>query len=357
MSHQTPPIPPIDEAISYVHQIELRFVDRPDIYHTFHRVLEDVKCQPINNVEAVKSISELLAGHPDLLQGFQTYMPQGMRIECGSGNESNNTICATGHQFSLANAGSSVETTLHDQTELLGPEYQANYDPNSTYIGMPAPPMTMFLSVQPPGLPRQLVVLYPPPVVRVLNATMDLEDVFAFASLYRDDGTDASKFLKGTTTGNYSNGSFRFPDLKISENGRYKMKIILWHQNNYLGCVDSKENQHTKQQLHLQDIGGNVKDDENVLGDMKCRKIMVLIPESAFTRGKFDDGLYEITGGLGDGLFTDNCGVWYDDGEVERIGHNLGSSIHRGTDGELYRREPEFNNFPTVVKATDIASL
>lgn len=89
--------------------------------------------------------------------------------------------------------------------------------------------MTMFLSVQPPGLLVAEGVLYPPPVVRVLNATMDLEDVFAFASLYRDDGTDASKFLKGTMMGNYSNGSFRFPNLKISENGIYKMKIILWH--------------------------------------------------------------------------------------------------------------------------------
>lgn len=41
---------------------------------------------------------------------------------------------------------------------------------------------------------------------------------------------------------------------------------------------------------------------------MKCTKKMVLMPVSAFTRGKFDDGLYEITGGLGYGLFTDDCG-------------------------------------------------
>jgi histone deacetylase complex regulatory component SIN3 len=104
----------------------------------------------INNVDAVNRISGLFAGHPDLLQGFETYMPQGNRIECGSSNEPN-TISATGHpvatnsitlnkhamysnppsdsdagtpefvkgayQLSLANAGSSVVTILHDQTD------------------------------------------------------------------------------------------------------------------------------------------------------------------------------------------------------------------------------------------------
>jgi hypothetical protein len=286
---------------------------------------------------------------------------------------------STSIEISQINTRASEILSGHPQ--ILGPECQANYDPDSASVascpvlGMPAPPMTMFLSVQPPGLSRQ-VVLYPPPVVQVLNATMDLEDVSAFASLYRDDGTNATKFLEGNMKGSYSNGKFRFPDLKISKNGSFELKIILWHQDNYVGYVDStvivvgdrllqtnpitRENQHTKRQLHWQDIGGNVKDDDNGLfpnwncqihtgssvirlQDIKCAKIMVLIPKSAFARGKFDDGLYEITGGLGNGLFTDNCEVWYDDGEVERAAHNLGLSIHCGTDGELYRREPVFD--------------
>lgn len=305
----------------------------------------------------------------------------------------------------------------------LPPEYQASYDPNSACVascpapGMPAPPMTMFLSVQPPGLTRSLVSLYPPPMVRVLNATMDLENVSVFARLYRDDGTDVTKLLDGTMSGFYSDGHFRFPDLKISENGSYIIKINLWHLDNFVGCVDSKEiivgdrplstnpfmdaqeTQHAKRQLHWQDMDGNVKDDDNGLfpnwkckihtgssviavGEMKCTKIMVLIPESAFIRGKFDDGLYEITDGLGDGLFTDGCVMWYDDGEVERAANSLDllihpgmdglftddcgkwygdgeveqavdsrdSSIHRGTDGELYRREHVFNGLHVALE-------
>jgi histone deacetylase complex regulatory component SIN3 len=101
----------------------------------------------MNNVDAVNRISELFAGHPDLLQGFEIFVPQGNRIECGSSNEPN-TICATGdpiatnsnndamysnpllesdtgtpelvqgvNQLLLANTGSSVETIVHKQTD------------------------------------------------------------------------------------------------------------------------------------------------------------------------------------------------------------------------------------------------
>lgn len=238
---------------------------------------------------------------------------------------------------------------------------------------MPAPTMTMFISVRPPLFTRPLVALYPPLVVRVSDATMDLEIVSAFASLYRD-GTDVTNLLKGTMDGIYSNGNFRFPDLKIAGKGFHEIKINLWHRNNHIGCVDgvlicvgdrplqtnpimdAHEIQHTRRQLFWQDIDDNVKDDDNglfpnwnckfhtalssiVVGEVKYTKMMVLIPEYAFTRGKFDGRWYEITDEFGDGLFTDENGEWSDDGEVERAADRLDQSVHYGSDGELYRRK------------------
>jgi hypothetical protein len=211
---------------------------------------------------------------------------------------------------------------------------------------------------------------------------MEPEKVSAFATLYTDDGKDVTKLLGGTMSGFYSDGNFRFSDLKISEKGDYKIKIKLWHVDTFLGYVDSErivvrdrplpadlimdahKIQHVKRQLHWQDIDDNLNDDENgifpiwnckihrgssviALGNTKCTKIMVLIPESNFIQRKLDGGLYEVTdglgNGLGDGLFTDDCGMWYDDGEVERAADSIDSLIHRGTDGELYRRERVFN--------------
>lgn len=34
-------------------------------------------------------MSELFAGHPNLIQGFNTFLPPGYRIECGAGNDPN----------------------------------------------------------------------------------------------------------------------------------------------------------------------------------------------------------------------------------------------------------------------------
>lgn len=37
----------------------------------------------------INRVSELFAGHPNLIQGFNTFLPPGYRIECGAGNDPN----------------------------------------------------------------------------------------------------------------------------------------------------------------------------------------------------------------------------------------------------------------------------
>jgi len=37
----------------------------------------------------INRVSELFAGHPNLIQGFNTFLPPGYRIECGTGNDPN----------------------------------------------------------------------------------------------------------------------------------------------------------------------------------------------------------------------------------------------------------------------------
>lgn len=40
-------------------------------------------------------MSELFAGHPNLIQGFNTFLPPGYRIECGAGNDPNSIRVTT----------------------------------------------------------------------------------------------------------------------------------------------------------------------------------------------------------------------------------------------------------------------
>lgn len=43
----------------------------------------------IDTPGVINRVSELFAGHPNLIQGFNTFLPPGYRIECGTGNDPN----------------------------------------------------------------------------------------------------------------------------------------------------------------------------------------------------------------------------------------------------------------------------
>jgi len=43
----------------------------------------------IDTPGVINRVSELFAGHPNLIQGFNTFLPPGYRIECGSGGDPN----------------------------------------------------------------------------------------------------------------------------------------------------------------------------------------------------------------------------------------------------------------------------
>lgn len=51
--------------------------------------MKDFKSQSIDTPGVIQRVSELFAGHPNLIQGFNTFLPPGYRIECGAGNDPN----------------------------------------------------------------------------------------------------------------------------------------------------------------------------------------------------------------------------------------------------------------------------
>lgn len=48
-----------------------------------------LKFDSIDTPGVINRVSELFAGHPNLIQGFNTFLPPGYRIECGAGNDPN----------------------------------------------------------------------------------------------------------------------------------------------------------------------------------------------------------------------------------------------------------------------------
>ncbi|EDO03736.1 hypothetical protein SS1G_06217 [Sclerotinia sclerotiorum 1980 UF-70] len=81
--------PILNDALSYLDQVKVQFADQPDVYNRFLDIMKDFKSQAIDTPGVINRVSELFAGHPNLIQGFNTFLPPGYRIECGADNNPN----------------------------------------------------------------------------------------------------------------------------------------------------------------------------------------------------------------------------------------------------------------------------
>ena len=67
----------LEDALSYVSQVKARCLLEPDIYRQFLDVFSNFKAQVIGPPQVVERISLLFAEFPDLIQGFQRFLPPG----------------------------------------------------------------------------------------------------------------------------------------------------------------------------------------------------------------------------------------------------------------------------------------
>ncbi|CUS21721.1 LAQU0S03e09164g1_1 [Lachancea quebecensis] len=70
------------DALSYLEQVKFQFNNRPDVYNHFLDIMKDYKSQAIDTLGVIERISTLFKGYPILIQGLNTFLPQGYKIEC-----------------------------------------------------------------------------------------------------------------------------------------------------------------------------------------------------------------------------------------------------------------------------------
>lgn len=87
--------PILNDALSYLDQVKVRFQDRPDVYNRFLDIMKDFKSQAIDTPGVIDRVSTLFAGHPELIQGFNTFLPPGYKIECGLNDDPNSIRVTT----------------------------------------------------------------------------------------------------------------------------------------------------------------------------------------------------------------------------------------------------------------------
>ncbi|XP_067249669.1 paired amphipathic helix protein Sin3b-like [Chanodichthys erythropterus] len=71
----------VEDALSYLDQVKIRFGNEPGIYNKFLDIMKEFKSQIIDTPGVINRVSRLFHGHPDLVLGFNAFLPPGYRIE------------------------------------------------------------------------------------------------------------------------------------------------------------------------------------------------------------------------------------------------------------------------------------
>ncbi|KAJ8489435.1 hypothetical protein ONZ45_g13590 [Pleurotus djamor] len=79
----------VSDALSYLDDVKVQFTDKPNVYNKFLDIMKEFKGQMIDTPGVIRRVTHLFDGHPTLIQGFNTFLPTGYRIECsfGQGDE------------------------------------------------------------------------------------------------------------------------------------------------------------------------------------------------------------------------------------------------------------------------------
>lgn len=85
----------VKDALSYLDQVKIQFYNQADIYNNFLDIMKDFKSQSIDTPGVINRVSSLFRGHPNLIQGFNTFLPPGYKIECSSDPSDPNPITVT----------------------------------------------------------------------------------------------------------------------------------------------------------------------------------------------------------------------------------------------------------------------
>lgn len=85
----------VKDALSYLDQVKIQFYNQTDVYNNFLDIMKDFKSQSIDTPGVIDRVSSLFRGHPNLIQGFNTFLPPGYKIECSLDPSDPNPIRVT----------------------------------------------------------------------------------------------------------------------------------------------------------------------------------------------------------------------------------------------------------------------
>ncbi|KAF7312188.1 HDAC-interact domain-containing protein [Mycena indigotica] len=119
----------VSDALSYLDAVKTQFHEQPDTYNQFLDIMKSFKSQAIDTPGVIKRVSALFNEHPILIQGFNTFLPSGYRIECGKDSQDSTYITVT-----------TPTGTTTAKNGLLGIEWPTQEGPTVVPPPPPTPP-------------------------------------------------------------------------------------------------------------------------------------------------------------------------------------------------------------------------
>ena len=74
----------IEDALAYLNEVESEFYNQPHVYKYFLGIMKAFHKQSIDMPGLVARISCLFRGHPDLIAGFNNFLPRGHKVRLQS---------------------------------------------------------------------------------------------------------------------------------------------------------------------------------------------------------------------------------------------------------------------------------
>ncbi|XP_044744116.1 paired amphipathic helix protein Sin3a isoform X2 [Coccinella septempunctata] len=103
----------VEDALSYLDLVKFKFNSKPQVYNDFLDIMKEFKSQSIDTPGVIERVSNLFDGFPDLIVGFNTFLPPGYKIEV----QKNNDGYAFHVSVSMGNVPGSSEN--HHKTSMI----------------------------------------------------------------------------------------------------------------------------------------------------------------------------------------------------------------------------------------------
>ncbi|XP_039298739.1 paired amphipathic helix protein Sin3b isoform X2 [Nilaparvata lugens] len=131
----------VEDALSYLDNVKMKFNNHPQVYNDFLDIMKEFKSQSIDTPGVIERVSKLFQGHPDLILGFNTFLPPGYKIEVST-NDSGFRV-----QVSMPSPATSTTTTIVPPVPAhSAPVHQPPVAPLALTTNSPASPATVVVS-------------------------------------------------------------------------------------------------------------------------------------------------------------------------------------------------------------------